>query len=159
MEMMKQDKFNFMLDRRRLLTLGTAGLVCAAFPMSTSAEAADADKAIRDLFGDGELNEGRVTVDLPPIAENGNSVAIKVTVDSPMTQKNHVRRIAIISPRNPLAEVAEFQLGPRAGKAEVATRIRMAGTQTIRAVAEMSDGSLWLGKASTVVTLAACIIG
>ncbi|MEM5516206.1 SoxY-related AACIE arm protein [Henriciella sp. AS95] len=159
MDTAQTDKFNFSLSRRRMLALGSAGLVCAAFPLSSVAEAADADKAIKDLFGDGELQEGRVTVDLPPIAENGNSVAIKVTVDSPMTETDYVKRIAILSPRNPIAEVAEFQLGPRAGKAEVATRIRMAGTQTIRAVAEMSDGTLWIGKASTVVTLAACIIG
>ncbi|MEQ9315907.1 MAG: thiosulfate oxidation carrier protein SoxY [Henriciella sp.] len=156
---MTQDMYNFSLSRRSLLALGSAGLACAAFPLSAAGEAEDADKAIRELFGDGELKESKVTVKLPPIAENGNSVAITVSVDSPMTERNHVKRIAIISPRNPVAEIAEFQLGPRAGKAEVSTRIRMAGTQTMRAVAEMSDGSLHIGKASTVVTLAACLMG
>ena len=76
-----------------------------------------------------------------------------------MSPDDYVRRIAIISPRNPIAEVAVFKLGPRAGNAEISTRIRMAGTQRIRAVAEMSDGTLWHGSASTVVTLAACLIG
>lgn len=149
----------FTLSRRLLLTGLGAGMLSSALPLAALGEPEDADAAIRDIFGDGALNEGKVTVKLPPIAENGNSVAITVSVDSPMTEDNHVRRMAIISPRNPIAEIAVFELGPRAGKAEVSTRIRMAGTQRIRAVAEMSDGSLWVGSASTVVTLAACVIG
>lgn len=147
------------LTRRTILTGAGAGAFALAMPFPALGETEDADRAIRDLFGDGELNEGRVTVKVPPIAENGNSVSISVSVDSPMTDADHVKRIAIISPRNPIATVANFELGPRAGKAAVSTRIRMAGTQRIRAVAEMSDGSLWVGSASTVVTLAACIVG
>ena len=75
-----------------------------------------------------------------------------------MTADDHVRQIAIFSPRNPIANVARFQLGPRAGRAAVATRIRLGGTQAVQAVAEMSDGSLWSGSAQTVVTLAACVV-
>ena len=146
-------------SRRSLLMAGASGLVAVGWPLSAMATPEDADAAIREVFGDGPLNEGKVSVDLPPIAENGNSVAIKVSVDSPMTERNHVKRIGIFSPRNPLPTVAVFNIGPLAGKAEVSTRIRMAGTQTIRAVAEMNDGSLWIGTASTVVTLAACLIG
>ncbi len=138
------------LARRSFLQLGAAGIAAAALPLHAAADAADADAAI---------NEGRVSVKLPPIAENGNSVAITVAAESLMSPDDYVRRIAIISPRNPIAEVAVFKLGPRAGKAEISTRIRMAGTQRIRAVAEMSDGTLWHGSASTVVTLAACLIG
>lgn len=152
-------KTPLIIARRTFLLTGAAGLVAASLPLGAVADAADADAAIRKIFGDKPLNEGRVTVDLPPIAENGNSVAITISAESPMTRKNHVTRMAIISPRNPVAEVALFKLGPRAGKAEVSTRIRMAGTQRIRAVAEMSDGTLWHGSASTVVTLAACLIG
>ena len=147
------------LARRSFLQLGAAGIAAAALPLQAAADAADADAAIREIFGDKPLNEGRVSVKLPPIAENGNSVAITVAAESLMSPDDYVRRIAIISPRNPIAEVAVFKLGPRAGKAEVSTRIRMAGTQRIRAVAEMSDGTLWHGSASTVVTLAACLIG
>ena len=131
----------------------------SALPFGAFAEPADADAAIREMFGDKPITEGRVTVKVPPIAENGNSVSVGVIVDSPMSADDHVTRIGIFSPRNPIAEIARFELGPRAGRAEIATRMRMAGTQRVRAVAEMSDGTLWQGAASTVVTLAACVIG
>lgn len=150
---------DFTLTRRLLLGGLGAGMVSSAFPFAALGEPEDADRVIRELFGDGEIQEGRVEVKLPPIAENGNSVPITVSVDSPMSEADHVTRIAVVSPANPLAEIATFELGPRAGKAEISTRIRMAGTQRIRAVAEMSDGSLWIGSASTVVTLAACVVG
>lgn len=148
-----------LLNRRSVILAGAAGLLSTALPFPAIGEPEDADAAIREIFGDRPIRDGKVTVTLPPIAENGNSVAVSVSVDSPMTERNHVRQIAIISPRNPLAEIARFQLGPRAGRAEVSTRMRMAGTQTVRAIAEMNDGSLWRGTASTVVTLAACVIG
>ncbi|RIJ31379.1 thiosulfate oxidation carrier protein SoxY [Henriciella algicola] len=156
---MKTPSRHTALARRSFLQLGAAGIAAAALPLQAAADAADADAAIREIFGDKPLNEGRVSVKLPPIAENGNSVAITVAAESLMSPDDYVRRIAIFSPRNPIAEVALFKLGPRAGKAEISTRIRMAGTQRIRAVAEMSDGTLWHGSASTVVTLAACLIG
>lgn len=157
--MMTRSKRDFSLSRRSLLLAGAAGVSLAGTPLIAAADAADADEAMKRIFGDKPVEEGLVRVKLPPIAENGNSVAITVTVDSPMTASDHVRRIAIISPRNPIPEVAIFGLDPASGKAEVSTRIRMAGTQRIRAVAELSDGSLWQGSASTVVTLAACIVG
>lgn len=147
------------IARRTFLLTGAAAGLSTALPLGAMADAADADAAIREIFGDKPINDGRVSVKLPPIAENGNSVAITVSAESPMSFDDHVTRMAIVSPRNPIAEVALFKLGPRAGKAEISTRIRMAGTQRIRCVAEMSDGSLWQGSASTVVTLAACLIG
>lgn len=150
---------SFFLTRRSLLAGAGAGALALALPFPALGEAEDADRAIREMFGEGALNEGRVTVKLPPIAENGNSVPITVSVDSPMSETDHVTRLGIFSPRNPIAGIARFELGPRAGKAEISTRMRMAGTQRVRAVAEMSDGSLWIGSASTVVTLAACVIG
>lgn len=143
--------------RAFLIASGAATLFLA--PVSASAEPEDADKAIREMFGSRKIQDGRVTVKLPPIAENGNSVQLTVSVESPMTEKDHVRRIAVISPRNPIAEIALFKLGPHSGLAEVSTRVRLAGTQSLRVIAEMSDGSLWAGRASTYVTLAACIIG
>ena len=145
--------------RRTFLAAAGAAVSLTLTPLPATAEPEDADEAIRKLFGDRAIREGRVTLKLPPIAENGNSVQLTVSVDSPMTEKDHVRKIAIISPRNPLAEIAIFNLGPAAGRAEISTRVRLAGTQSLRVVAEMSDGALWAGKASTYVTLAACIIG
>ncbi len=147
------------INRRRLLAGVGAGLVAAALPFPALADPEDADAAIKAMFGDRPIQDGRVKVGLPPIAENGNSVALNITVDSPMSHDDYVKQIAVFSPRNPEAEIAVFKLGPRAGKADVSTRIRMAGTQTLRVIAEMNDGSLWKGTGSTVVTLAACVIG
>ena len=99
-----------------------------------------------------------MTVELPPISENGYSVPLSVAVESPMTETDHVVRIAVFAEKNPLPDVARFELGPNAGVAHVRTRIRLGDSQRIRAIAEMSDGSLWTGYAFTIVTLAACVL-
>jgi sulfur-oxidizing protein SoxY len=91
------------------------------------------------------------------LVENGNAVGVTLDVESPMRADDHVRRIALFNEKNPQADIAVFHLGPRAGRARVATRIRLATSQTVMAVAEMSDGSFWSSKASVIVTLAACI--
>ena len=147
------------LSRRSILTLGAAGLTLAALPLSAGAETEDFDRVKAELFGDREIRDGRVNVELPPIAENGNSVSIDITVDSPMTNADHVRQIVILSPVNPEALIAKFSLTPASGKAAVSTRIRMSGSQGIEVIAEMSDGSHWSGTKQTIVTLAACVIG
>ena len=146
------------IDRRQLIA-GTGGLIAiAASPLPGWAAPEDLLNARRDLFGDRPVREGRVSVTLPPIAENGFSVPLTVNVESPMNADNYVKQIAILSPRNPLPVIGQFHLGPRSGRAIVSTRIRMSGTQAIQAVAEMSDGSLWSGSMETVVTLAACVV-
>ena len=147
------------LTRRAILASTAAAAVAAFLTPAAYAAPEDADQAIRDIFGDRPINEGRVFVSLPPIAENGNSVPVGVTVNSPMSEDDYVKQIVILSPRNPIATIARFQLAPHAGRADISTRVRMAGTQTLRVVAEMSDGTLWSGTGSTYVTLAACIIG
>ena len=154
--MRKQPFFN--ATRRQILTGGGGAVLISAFPVSAFAAEADLLKARTDLFGDRSIQEGRVTVKLPPIAENGHSVPLTVNVESPMTDDDYVKQIAIFSPRNPLPLIGQFHLTPLTGKAEVSTRIRMSGTQAIQAVAEMSDGSLWSGSMETVVTLAACVV-
>lgn len=146
------------LSRRGFIAGSGSAVAIAASPGLARAAEADLRRARAELFGDRPIQEGRVSVTLPPIAENGHSVPLKVQVDSPMTEADHVRRIAILSPRNPLPTIAQFHFTPRSGKAEVSTRIRMAGTQAIQVVAEMSDGSLWSGSMETVVTLAACVV-
>jgi len=146
------------MTRRRLLAT-TAGLGAAAIAgVPALADPDDVVAAQRALFGEREIQEGRVELTLPPISENGFSVPISIEVDSPMTDEDHVTRIALFSPRNPLPNIATFHLGPRAGRARVETRIRLGGTQAVTAVAEMSDGSLWSGSRETVVTLAACVV-
>ena len=115
--------------------------------------------AIAEVFGPNRsVQAGKVQVSVPAISENGYSVPIAVAVDSPMTLEDHVRRIAIISEANPLTVIAQFELGPRAALAKVSTRVRLADSQRIYAVAEMNDGTLWRGYGHSIVTLAACVI-
>nr|WP_321362447.1 thiosulfate oxidation carrier protein SoxY [uncultured Hyphomonas sp.] len=155
----EQTPFGLTCTRRTLLASSGAFSIASVLAPLASATPEDADQAIRDIFGDRPINEGKVTVTLPPIAENGNSVPIGIAVDSPMTDDDFVKQIIVLSPRNPIATIALFRLGPYSGRADVSTRVRMAGTQTLRVVAEMNDGTLWAGTGSTYVTLAACVIG
>lgn len=115
------------------------------------------DEAIRSFTSGAEVREGRVKFEISPLVENGNAVPVSVSVESPMTADNHVRRIALFNEKNPQADVAVFHLSPRSGRAHVATRIRLAASQVVVALAELSDGSFWIAKASVIVTLAACI--
>ena len=113
--------------------------------------------AVRNYAGATGVREGRVKLDIAPLVDNGNSVPIEVSVESPMTAADHVVGIAIFNEKNPQREVAEFMLGPRAGRAQVTTRIRLATTQKLVALARMSDGSVWSHTVDVLVTLAACI--
>ncbi len=146
------------IDRRALLRAGSSAVIVSVLPIPASAAPEDMQAAVVELFGSRPIQDGRVRVDIPPISENGFSVPITIDVESPMSEADHVRRIAVFSPRNPVPSLIQFELGPRAGRAKISTRIRLAGTQSLLVVAEMSDGSLWSGAADTVVTLAACVI-
>ena len=103
------------------------------------------------------VRKGKVKLELPQLADNGNSVPIRITVDSPMTASDHVKSIHLYSDRNPVPNMASFYLGPRAGKAEINTRVRLAGSQRVTAVAQLSDGTFWSDTAPIVVTLSACL--
>lgn len=146
------------MRRRRLLQAGAATIGVLLVPPRLLARPADADAAIAALFGQRPITEARVRVDLPEISENGYSVPITVAVDSPMTTDDHVVRIALFAEENPNADIAHFELGAQAGVARIETRIRLGASQNIRAIAEMNDGSLWTGRAYSVVTLAACVL-
>jgi sulfur-oxidizing protein SoxY len=115
------------------------------------------ENAIRKVLGEAQIRKGKVSLDLPPLVENGNVVPMTVTVDSPMTQNNFVKAIHVFNEKNPQPNVISVRLGARAGKAEIATRIRLATTQKLTAIAEMSDGSCWSDTQEVVVTLAACL--
>lgn len=112
--------------------------------------------AIRDVVKGATVRPGKVKLDVPPLVENGNTVPLVVSVTSPMTAADHVVSIHVFNEKNPQPNVGNFYLGPRAGRAQVSTRIRLADTQTITAIAKMSDGSFWSTTADVVVTLAAC---
>jgi sulfur-oxidizing protein SoxY len=115
--------------------------------------------AIRKVVGEAPLRKGKVRLDLPPLIENGNAVPMTVSVDSPMTEADHVKAIHVFNEKNPQPNVLSIRLGPRAGKAAISSRIRLADSQTVTAIAEMSDGSFWSDEADVVVTLAACVEG
>ena len=126
-------------------------------PASAWATQAAVQQAIRQRIGARVPQPGGVTLRLPKIAETGNSVPLAVTVDSPMTPEEHVLRLHVFVEGNPEPVAATYHLGRHAGKAEISTRIRLARSQTVLALAEMSDGSVRSGTASIVVTLGACV--
>jgi sulfur-oxidizing protein SoxY len=144
------------LPTRRLVLLGGAGFGLA--PHAVAAPAA-MDEVIRNLVGEATIKRGKVTLELPPIVENGNVVPLTVSVDSPMSEANHVTAIHIFNEKNPQPYVATFNLGPRAGRAGVSTRIRLADSQRVVAIARLNDGSFWSDSADVIVTLAACAEG
>jgi sulfur-oxidizing protein SoxY len=98
-----------------------------------------------------------VTVTTPRLADNGFTVPLSVRIDSPMTQADHVQRLVLLSNRNPRPVIADFDLGPWSGKAEIATRVRLNGSQTVMALAQTSDGRWWQGTAEVEVTESACM--
>ncbi|MBX9701327.1 MAG: SoxY-related AACIE arm protein [Acetobacteraceae bacterium] len=145
--------------RRAILAAGPGLLAVSLRPRPLGATPEAMAAALRDFLGPSAPlpRPGRVTIDVPPLVENGNAVPLTVTVDSPMTPADHVRRIAVFNERNPLPGVIVARLGPGAGAARFATRIRLATSQSLLAVAEMNDGSTWSESALVIVTLAACV--
>lgn len=146
--------------RRELLVgAGAAGaaMLLAVRPAAATPETMRA--AIRSVIGEAQVKTGKVKLDIPALVENGNTVAMRVTVDSPMTAKDFVKTINVFNERNPQPNVARFHLGPRAGKADISARIRLSDSQNVIAIAEMSDGTFWQDEVSVIVTLAACLEG
>ncbi|MBX3626232.1 MAG: SoxY-related AACIE arm protein [Rhizobacter sp.] len=137
--------------RDALLSLG-AVVVLPAHATSSEMEA-----AIRGYADGKPVTRGKVKLDVPPLVENGNAVPITVSVDSPMTPEAHVTGIAVFNDRNPQRDVVRFTLTPRSGRAQVSTRIRLATSQQLVAVARLSDGSYWSDAVDVLVTLAACL--
>ena len=120
------------------------------------AKKADADQAIQKITGGATMQEGRVTLTIPPLVENGNLVVLKVSVQSPMTANDYVKAIHVVAEGNPLPNICSFHLTPRSGTANITTRVRLADSQTVWAIAQMSDGRFYEGRAETLVTLSAC---
>ena len=144
--------------RRDMLLAGIAGLGATLIKIEPAAATPDSMKrAIHQIVGEAPVRTGKVTIDVPTLVENGNTVALAVEVESPMTAQDYVKAIHVFNEKNPQPNVISAHLGPRAGLAKVATRFRLADTQTIVAVAEMSDGSFWSASADVIVTLAACL--
>ena len=113
--------------------------------------------AIREITGTAEAKPGKIKLNIPPLVENGNAVAMSVSVDSPMTATDYVKAIHVLTEKNPQPNVISVKLGPRAGKAEVSTRIRLADTQQVIALCELSDGTFWSDKVDVILTISACL--
>jgi len=148
-----------MITRRAFLVLGFfATTARAQFPPNIGERRKKAlDEAIRKVVGNAQVRHGKVKLDLPPLIDNGNTVPLSVEVESPMTAADHVRAIHIFTERNPQPYVLTAHLGPRAGRARIATRARIADTGTVTAIAQMSDGSFWSDSVRVIVTLSACL--
>ena len=145
-----------MISRREfLVAAGGIGLVSAA--RSARATPAAMQEAVRKVTGNSPVRRGRVRLEVPPLIDNGNVVPMTVAVDSPMSESDYVKSIHVFTERNPLPNVLSVHLGPRAGRARVVTRIRLADTQKVTAIAELSDGSFWSDTVDVVVTLSACL--
>jgi sulfur-oxidizing protein SoxY len=145
------------MNATRRLILAAPALLLRPLAAWASPEAMA--EAVRGFTGGAAVQAGRVAIDISPLVENGNTVPLSVVVDSPMTAADHVRAIAVFNERNPQPHVITARLGPRSGRAVLATHIRLATSQTLLAVAALSDGSFWSDRAQVVVTLAACVEG
>lgn len=146
------------LNRRDVLAAGAGVVAVAGMTAAGVAHASpeDVQAQISKLAGGADVTDGKVTVTVPQIAENGNTVPVSVAVDSPMTEDDYVKSLAIYADGNPAPDVAKFQMSPLTGKAEVSTRMRLAGTQNIVAVAETSKGEFYKGSSEVKVTVGGC---
>ncbi|SDS67790.1 sulfur-oxidizing protein SoxY [Bradyrhizobium canariense] len=146
--------------RRQFLGLAGGAAVLGAVPIVTirpaDATPAMLASAMRNVTGEAVVKTGRVKLDIPPLVENGNTVPMTVSVLSPMTPDDYVKSIHVFNEKNPQPNIGNFYLGPRAGRAQIATRIRLADSQKIVAIARLSDDSFWSASIDVVVTLAAC---
>jgi sulfur-oxidizing protein SoxY len=151
-----------MTTRRQFLVLAGGAVASAAAqaqlpPNIAALRQAALQEAVRQVTGGAPVRRGRVRLDVPPLIDNGNSVALSVEVDSPMSAASHVRAIHVFTEKNPQPYILSAHLGPRAGRARITTRARIADTGTVLAIAQLSDGSFWSDSVSVVVTLSACL--
>jgi len=145
------------LDRRDFVGAGVALITTTVvFGQAAKAGLPEAEAAIAEVLGDREPVEDRISLKLPEIAEDGHTVPLKVEVESPMTAEDHVVAVHIFADGNPHPTVTKLTFTPRSGEAIVSTRIRLARTQTVRALAEMSDGSVFATARHVNVTIGGC---
>ena len=142
--------------RQFLRTAGIAAIAAVIAPRLSFATAADVAAEIKKLYGDKKLESGRIKLDVPQIAENGLVVPINVEVESPMTANDYVKSVHVFAEKNPLPGVVSYKFTPEAGKAAASTRMRLAETQDIVVVAEMSSGQLFYTRSEVKVTIGGC---
>jgi sulfur-oxidizing protein SoxY len=145
------------VTRRAALEIGGAALAVLAVGVPLGAFAKnDSDDLIKAFTGGKEPVKGKVKLELPDIAENGNTVPIAFTVESPMTDQSYVKDVLIVAEGNPRGGVATFHFTPASGAAEASTRIRLAETQNVVAIAKMNDGGLFMDTKQVKVTIGGC---
>jgi sulfur-oxidizing protein SoxY len=148
------------LNRREILGVGAGAtafiLLGGRSEFSEAATEPTAEEAIKAFTGGASVGEGRVSLSTPEIAENGNTVPVEVSVESPMTDADYVAEVLILAEGNPNPGVATFKFSVMSGAAEASTRIRLAKTQNVIAVAKMSDGSFFMDKKTVKVTIGGC---
>ena len=143
-------------SRRTFLGLAGSAAMLSVTLRPTEATPAMLSSAIRNVVGEAPVRAGKIKLDVPPLVENGNTVPMTVSVASPMTAQDHVKSIHVFNEKNPQPNIGNFHLGPRAGRAQVSTRIRLADSQKVVAIARLSDDTFWSATVDVVVTLAAC---
>jgi sulfur-oxidizing protein SoxY len=134
-----------------------AGFAVTVLPIAAAATPETMAAAIKQVTGDAALRPGRVTLDIPPLVENGNTVPLTVSVESPMTETDYIKAIHVFNEKNPQPHVFDARLSPINGKAQISTRIKLADSQKVMALAETSKGEFFSASAEVIVTLAACI--
>jgi sulfur-oxidizing protein SoxY len=144
------------VNRRRALALGVAAAAAAATPLGRAAASNGAAELVRRFTGGRTPVAHLIALDLPDIAPDGNMVPLSVAVESPMTEASHVTEVLVVAEQNPHAAVAFFRFTPQSGAAEVATRIRLARSQTIVALARTSEGAVYVAKRHVDVTVGGC---
>jgi len=146
------------MPSRRQFVAAIGGLAAAQLlPALASAQPDPFAPLIASFTGGAPVRQGRVTLDIPSLADNGHAVPLLIKVESVMSAADHVRRITLLSEKNPRPVIATFHLGPRNGRAQIATRVRLNGAQRLMAIAQLSDGTFWSGSAEVVVTTTACL--
>jgi sulfur-oxidizing protein SoxY len=141
--------------RRRALH-AIAGGVCILVVRPAAATPEELAAALHESFGERSIAPGKVKLEVPRLAENGSIVPVTVSVDCAMTEQDYVRSIHLFAQKNPLPRILDVELGPYNGRARIATRIRLAVSQQLLAVAVMGDGSLWSTAADVEVTVGGC---
>ena len=147
------------VTRRQALGLGagaTAVLIAGPLVAPAIAKGQTADDAIKAFTGGAEAKSGKISLSTPEIAENGNTVPVSFDVESPMTTDNHVQSVLVLADGNPRPGVATFHFSVISGEASASTRIRLAKTQNVIAVANMSVGSYFMDKRLVKVTIGGC---
>jgi sulfur-oxidizing protein SoxY len=142
--------------RREFLALAGSAAMLAVTVRPLEATPASMAAAIRNVVGGEPVKTGKVKLDIPPLVENGNTVPMTVSVASPMAPEDHVKSIHVFNEKNPQPNIGNFYLSPQAGRAQISTRIRLADSQKVVAIARLSDGTFWSASVDVVVTLAAC---